>query len=241
MGKNIIAQARGKGGPTYRAPSFRYKGEIKHKKLDLNQQMNGTIVDIVSCGGHSSPLALVKYEDEKEDYILAPEGVAIGDTITISNGVSIDPKEGNVLCLKDIPEGSIINNIESIPGDGGKFVRASGTFAKVVSKHKDRVIVLLPSKKQKIFHPMCRATIGVIAGGGRTDKPFVKAGNKFYAMRARNKLYPKVSGSAMNAVDHPFGNKRTLRKSHAKPVSRHAPPGRKVGSIAARRTGRKKR
>jgi len=134
----------------------------------------------------------------------------------------------------------MIFNIESIPGDGGKFVRSSGTFAKVVSQMKDTVIVQLPSKKRKEFHPKCRASIGVVAGGGRPEKPLLKAGNSFFKMKAKNKLWPKVSGSAMNAVDHPFGNKRTSRKSKAKPISRNAPPGRKVGMVAARRTGRKK-
>ena len=82
--------------------------------------------------------------------------------------------------------------------------------------------------------------MGIIAGGGRLEKPLLRAGTKFYKMKAKNKLWPKVSGNAMNAVDHPHGNKRSQRKSKAKPVSRHAPPGRKVGAVAARRTGRKK-
>jgi large subunit ribosomal protein L2 len=81
----------------------------------------------------------------------------------------------------------------------------------------------------------------VVAGGGRTEKPFMRAGTRFFKMKAKNKLWPKIGGSAQNAVDHPFGNKRTSRKSKARPMSRNAPPGRKVGMIAARRTGRKKK
>ena len=72
-------------------------------------------------------------------------------------------------------------------------------------------------------------------------KPLLKAGNAYYKMKAKNKLWPRSSASAMNAVDHPFGNKRTSRKSKARPISKNAPPGRKVGTVAARRTGRKKR
>ena len=97
----------------------------------------------------------------------------------------------------------------------------------------------MPSKKQKQFNPRCRATIGVVAGSGRVEKPFLKAGTKFFKMKAKNKLWPKTSGGAMNAVDHPFGNKRTSRKSKARPAPRDAPPGRKVGMIRPRRTGRK--
>jgi large subunit ribosomal protein L2 len=143
--------------------------------------------------------------------------------------------------LNEIPDGTAIYNIEGIPGDGGKFVRASGTSARVMGKYKNNVVVLLPSKKRKEFHPACRATIGIVAGGGRTEKPLLKAGVAFHKMKAKNKKYPIMAGSAQNAVDHPFGNKRTSRKSKARPVGRNAPPGRKVGMIAARRTGRKKK
>jgi len=143
--------------------------------------------------------------------------------------------------LKNVPEGALIFNIESQPGDGGKFVRSSGSFAKVLTKTSKFVIVQFPSKKQKKFNPNCRVCIGNIAGGGRVEKPILKAGIKYFKMKAKNKLWPKVSGGAQNAVDHPFGNARSSRKSKARPAPRNAPPGRKVGMIAARRTGKKKR
>jgi len=144
------------------------------------------------------------------------------------------------LPLNLIPEGVIIYNIESVPGDGGRFVRASGVGARIISKTSKKIVVELPSKKKKEFHPNCRATIGNVAGSGRVEKPFFKAGRKFYAMRAKNKLWPIVSGGAMNAVDHPFGNKRSSRKAKAKPVPKNAPPGRKVGMLRPRHTGRNK-
>ena len=127
------------------------------------------------------------------------------------------------------------------PGDGGKFVRSSGSFAKVISRIGNKVIVRLPSRKEKEFNVECRACIGTIAGGGRKEKPILKAGNAMRAKRARNKLYPRVSPNSMSAIAHPFGNTRSLRKSKAKPISRNAPPGRKVGAVAARRTGRRKK
>ena len=132
-----------------------------------------------------------------------------------------------------------IYNIERNFGDGGKFVRASGKYAVLVSK-KDKAIVKMPSGKLKTFPLNVRVTIGVIAASGRVNKPFVTAGNKFHAMKAKGKPYPRVRGVAMNPVDHPFGGSQH-HVGHSKSTSRHAPAGRKVGSIAARRSGRKKK
>ncbi|MBR9675765.1 50S ribosomal protein L2 [Candidatus Woesearchaeota archaeon] len=234
MGKRLIQQARGKGGPTYRAPSFRYKGKSKLPRKDVT----GKIVDIVRCPGHSAPLFEVRYDDNTKGYLVASDNVRVGDTISTQQ---VNPDSLNVTELKNIPEGASIFNVEATPNDGGKFVRAGGTSARVITKLKDKVIVELPSKKQKVFHPDCRASIGIVAGGGRVEKPILKAGKKYYKMKAKNKLWPIVSGTAQNAVDHPFGNKRSSRKSKARPTSKNAPPGRKVGMIGARRTGRKKK
>lgn len=233
MGKNLIQQARGKGGPTYRAPSFKYKGTAKFNKSSAE----GEIIDIVTCRGHSAPLFKIRYKDNDTGYVIACEGKKVGDKISFEKN---DEKNLSYLELKEIPEGVYIYNIEAVPNDGGKFVRAGGTFAKLVSKSQTKIIVQLPSKKQKVFNPNCRAAIGVVAGGGRVEKPILKAGNMFYKMKAKNKLWPIVSGGSQNAVDHPFGNKRSSRKSKATPVSKNAPPGRKVGMIGAKRTGRKK-
>ena len=96
------------------------------------------------------------------------------------------------------------------------------------------------SGKEKLFSPTCRAGIGVLAGAGRLEKPFLKAGTRSKRMEARNKLYPSVSGVAMNAVDHPFGGSSSNSKGRPTQAPRNAPPGRKVGAIAPRRTGRKR-
>jgi large subunit ribosomal protein L2 len=237
MGKRLIQQARGKGGPTYRAPSFRYVGRVNYPSVQAT--VEGKVMDIVHCQGHSAPLVIISYADGNMQLNLAPEGIAVGDNVQI--GKEAEPEVGNVTTLENIPEGAFVYNIEAMPGDGGKFVRSSGTFARVASKMGSKVMVVLPSKKQKSFHAQCMATVGVIAGGGRTEKPILRAGNKHYKMRAKNKLWPKVSGGAMNAVDHPFGNKRSSRKSKAKPVPKFAPPGRKVGMLRPKRTGRKTR
>ena len=117
--------------------------------------------------------------------------------------------------------------------------RAAGNAATIVS-HGKKTIVRLPSKAQKSFDNMCRATIGSVAGSGRGEKPIAKAGKNFYRNRARPKIWPKVRGVAMNAVDHPHGSGRKQTIGINSTVSRNAPPGRKVGHIAAKRTGAKR-
>ncbi len=234
MGKNITAQKRGKGSSTFRSPSFKFKADAKI----LPDKESALVMDFVHCRGHTAPLAQIYYDDGEIGHTIAPEGISVGDELFFGNTAEV--KFGNVLPLGEIPEGVPIFNIELTPRDGGKLVRSSGVLAKVVSKTKDGVIIQLPSRKQKKLNPLCRATIGVVAGGGRVDKPFLKAGKKFFAMKARNKYWPSVSASAMNAVAHPFGNKRSLRKSKAKPAPKNAPPGRRVGAIRPRKTGRAK-
>jgi len=239
MGKRIIQQARGKGGPRYRSPSFNYRGKASHRTQIKAPFINGRVVDIIKCRGHSAPLALIGYDDGEFCLTIAPEGIRIGQTV--GYGADVEISSGNSTQLGNLPEGTLVYNIESKPGDGGKFCRASGSAAKIVSKLDNKITVMLPSKKKKVFDGGCRASIGIAAGGGRLEKPLLKAGNKHYKMKAKNKLYPIVSGSAMNAVDHPFGNARSSRKSKSKPISKNAPPGRKVGVVGARRTGRRKK
>jgi large subunit ribosomal protein L2 len=192
----------------------------------------------VNCPGHSAPIAVLKHE-KQEIIMIAPEGMRVGDTI--QSGALSTISSGNILALRDIPEGTLIYNIESQPGDGGKFCRSSGTCARLLGIIGDKIMVELPSKKQKAFQPDCRAVIGIVAGSGRPDKPFLKAGYRFHAMKAKNKLYPLTSARSMNAVDHPFGNKRSARKAKQRPAPRDAPAGRKVGKIHPRRTGRTKK
>jgi len=156
-------------------------------------------------------------------------------------GKDVELKIGNILPLKSIPEGTSIYNIESQPGDGGKFVRASGAFAKIITKMENGIVVELPSSKRKTFTPECRAMVGIVAGAGRTEKPFLKAGTRFYAMKSKNKFWPQVSGTSMNSVNHPFGGSSSHAKGIPTQASRNAPPGRKVGKIAPKRTGRHKR
>jgi large subunit ribosomal protein L2 len=236
MGRRIQGQRRGRGGSTFRAPSHRYKTELTHKKSEDTDTISGTVVDIEHDPARSAPLASVEFEDGDQRLVLAPEGVGVGDDLQV--GVSAEIKPGNTLPLAEIPEGVPVCNVERQPGDGGKFARASGVSAQLLSHDRRVAVVKLPSGEVKRLNPQCRATIGVVAGGGRTEKPFVKAGNKHHKMRARGSKYPRVRGVAMNAVDHPFGGGGRQHPGKPKSISRNAPPGRKVGDIASRRTGR---
>ncbi|WEL19207.1 50S ribosomal protein L2 [Candidatus Nanohalococcus occultus] len=231
MGEPIRQQRRGKGSSTWRANSRNGKGDVEIK----NAETAGTVVDIQHDPARTAPVAIVEYEDGEERAILAPETVQEGDEVHIGPSAPIEP--GNTLPIGEIPEGVPIHSIETQPGDGGKLVRASGTYAFVVTHEKGGTRIRLPSKSFKKLNTQCRATIGKVAAGGRKDKPFVKAGNKHHAMKARGKKYPHVSAVAMNAVDHPFGG--SAKPGMPKTVSRHASPGSKVGSVSARKTGNK--
>ena len=239
MGKSLIQQRRGKGTTTFRAPSHRYRGAVRYVPLNLTKEKTlvGKVVEILHDPGRTAPVARVKFENGMEKLIIAPEGILVGEEIAIGPNAPI--KIGNTLPLAMIPEGSYVYDIEGVPGDGGKYVRAGGAYALVVGKERDKVIVQLPSGELKQFKPTCRATIGVVAGGGRLEKPIVKAGKAYYIAKAKNRFWPKPRGVKMNAVNHPHGGKEH-HIGRPSTVSRRAPPGRKVGHIAARRTGRRK-
>ena len=237
MGTPLIQQRRGKGSPTYRAPSHRYFGEIKYLQF-TEKAMRGEILDIVNSVGHSSPLILIKYANGAVSLLPAPMGIRQGDEVWIGKGAK--QKIGSTMKLGEINSGTFVYNLEKKPLDGGQLVRTSGTAAQIVGKEEGKIIVKMPSKRTIAFSPDCRATIGIIAGLGRKDKPFIRGGKKHIALKARGKLHPHVCGVAMNAKDHPFGGTHRRTKGRPTTTSRHAPPGRKVGLIAARKTGRGK-
>ena len=145
MGKRIITQRRGRGSHTYKSPSHRFKGEIKLRAYDKTEKegsMKGVVKDIVNCPGHSAPLALVRYENKETVLMAAPLGIKVNDTV--ESGIDAGVSGGNVLPLKNMPDGTLINNIEVRPGDGGKLVRSSGSFAKIVGKVGDQIVIRLP-------------------------------------------------------------------------------------------------
>lgn len=231
MGKTIISQARGHGSATYRVRRKAFRYRLQYPKV-LNG--DGEVIKLLNSPGHFAPLAKIKTK-ENIFYIPAFKNMVEGQKINFGEEV----KEGNILRLKNIPVKTQIYCIESRPGDGGKFVRTSGSSATVNRIIGDKIFVLMPSKQEKEFHPNCRAIIGEIAGGGRLEKPVVKAGRRYHLKKARNKLWPRTSAIKMNAIDHPFGSGRG-KNPKSKIAKRNAPPGAKVGHLRPRRTGKRK-
>ncbi len=209
---------------------------MDHRKLEDTDIVTGEVLDIEHDPARSAPIADVQFDDGDRRLVLAPEGVAVGDEIQIGVSAAIEP--GNTLPLAEIPEGVPVCNVEANPGDGGKFARASGVNATLMTHDRNVSVVQLPSDEVKRLDPQCRATIGVVAGGGRTEKPVLKAGKKYHKVKSRGTVWPRVRGVAMNAVDHPFGGGGRQHPGQPKSISRDAPPGRKVGDIASKRTGR---
>lgn len=240
MGKRLKSQKRGAGRGRYLATK-NGKVDLAYRKYDDIEKTGvlvAKVIDIVDDPGRTAPLIEVAYDNGEKGYLLAPEGIAVGDTLEV--GAQGKIKLGSVLPLYRIPDGAYIFNIERIPGDGGRYVRTAGSYAIIVSREKNNIYVKLPSKKTIVLSGDCRAQVGVVAGGGRLEKPLLKAGNAYYKFRkALKKLWPRNRGVHMAAYCHPHGGKQ---HHVGKPttVGRDTPPGAKVGHIAARTTGRKK-
>jgi large subunit ribosomal protein L2 len=201
--------------------------------------VTGTVIDIEHDPARNSPIGKVRLDNGSQAYALITEGVGVGDVIAWGSDAEV--KNGNTLPLRAIPAGAYVCNIEARPQDGGKFVRSSGVQAIVIDKTEDRVGVQMPSGATKWFNARCCATVGIVAGGGRGEKPFVKAGNKYHKMKNTASNWPRVRGVAMNVIDHPFGGGGHQHPGRPKTIARGTSPGRTVGHIAARQTGRGKK
>ncbi|KJE49467.1 MULTISPECIES: 50S ribosomal protein L2 [Acidiplasma] len=227
MGKHIIAQRRGHGSLTYRSPSFRHVSEIKHLG-----DGNYKIEDIIQAPGRNAPVLVLKNENNEKKYMLAFNGAYVGQEITVGNAESTSV--GSTNFLSKIDDGALVFNIESRPGDGGKFCRTAGSYGLVIS-HGESVSVKLPSGRIKEFNPGCRATVGVVAGSGARDIPILKAGTHIKYLQSKAKKPYTVRGVAMNAVNHPHGGGNHQHVGGPSTVGRGAPPGAKVGRLSPKR------
>ena len=214
MGKRTRSQRKG-SSPKNKVSSHRFPASNRIPRV--NDKI-GEVVELIHSPAHTAPLAKIKFDDGTIGHIAAPEGISVGQNLSFGGNVTLRP--GNVTNLSQIPEGTPISNIEARPGDGGKFARSGGNSAVLEARIDDRVRVRLPSGRVKDLPADCRANIGVLSGHGRNEK------------------YPTVSGVAMNPVDHPHGGGNHQAVHGPSSVSRNAPPGKKVGNIAPRRTGR---
>jgi large subunit ribosomal protein L2 len=228
MGKRLITQRRGRGFGRYRSPRHLRFTDASHPRL---REATGTVVDIVHEAGRIAPVAKVSYGG-KEHYMIAPDGLEVGQEVSLGPRGSVNA--GNTMPVGNLPEGTIVYNIEVQPGDGGKLVRTAGTTATIVS-HGTKTVLLMPSGKFKEVDNKCLATVGMVAGGGHKEKPFAKSGKKFWAYGAKSKAYFKVKGIAMNPVNHPHGGGGHPHVGTQSSVGRNTPPGRKVGRLAPQR------
>ena len=245
MGKVIRGQRKGKG-TVFTSHTRLRKGPVKMRKLDYAERhgyIKGIVKDIIHEPGRGAPLAKVQFQNpyrfqKDNELIVAAEGMFTGQFIYCGKKAALTI--GNILPLSAMPEGTVVCNIEAAPGDRGKYARASGEYAVVVSHDEDKgtTKIRLPSTSKKTVSSTCRAMVGIVAGGGRTDKPMLKAGRAFHKYRVKRNEWPKVRGVAMNPVEHPFGGGNHQHIGHPSTLSKMASAGQKVGLIGARRTGR---
>ncbi|MEZ0393982.1 MAG: 50S ribosomal protein L2 [Desulfurococcaceae archaeon] len=239
MGKRILVQRMGRGSPTFRSPGHLRIAPARYPEPSKVQgTQRGVVVALHHDPGRWVPLAEVRLENGVEFFMPAVEGMFVGQAIEIGPGAPL--ANGNVLPIGKIPEGTQVSNIEKRPGDGGRYARSSGAYAVVLSHGAETTQVQLPSGAIVEVSNEARATMGVVAGGGRLEKPLMKAGASYYKWSAKAHKWPKVRGVAMNPVSHPHGGGSHQHVGRPSTVARNTPPGRKVGHIAAKRTGRKR-
>jgi len=245
MGRVIRAQRKG-CSTVYKTRQKRRLEKPQHRVLDHSERTGyvaGVVRQILHDPGRGAPVAEVifrhpyKYKKVVQN-VIAVEGMYTGQFVYAGKKAQLTI--GNIAPVGTLPEGTVICNVESKHGDRGTLARASGESAVVVSQiDEGHTRIKLPSGAKKTIDSANRAMIGVAAGGGRTEKPVLKAGNSYWRAKAKGrKRWPTVRGVTMNPVDHPHGGGNHQHIGHPSTVSRLCPAGQKVGLISARRTGR---
>ncbi len=187
-GKMTIRNVGGGHKKSYRLIDF------KRNKFDIP----ATVATMEYDPNRSARIVLLNYVDGEKRYMLAPEGIQVGQTVL--SGDAVPPEIGNTLPLKNIPLGSIIHNIELNPGQGGILARSAGTYAQLSARDGKYAIIKLPSGETRMILATCLATIGTVSNSEKANEVLGKAGRKRWLGRR-----PRVRGVAMNPVDHPMG------------------------------------
>ncbi|KUF97619.1 hypothetical protein AM588_10006757 [Phytophthora nicotianae] len=197
MGRVIRGQRKG-AGSIFKSHTHLRKGPAAFRALDFVERtgyIKGVIKEIIHDSGRGAPLAKVTYRDPyrfqlKHELLIAAEACTRVCSSTRAQG----PHGRQHLPLSALPEGTIVCNVEAKVGDRGSFARASGDYAVIVTHDEDKgkTKLRLPSGSKKTVPSACRAMIGVVAGGGRTDKPILKAGRAFHKYRVKRNEWPKV-------------------------------------------------
>jgi large subunit ribosomal protein L2 len=177
------------------------KNRRKYRIIDFKRQKFDAPAKVLSIEydpNRSAFIALVQYEDGEKSYIIAPEGLKVGDTVV--SGASADIKPGNALPLENIPTGTFVHNVELYPGKGAQLARAAGIMAQLMAKENGLALLRLPSGELRNVPASCMATIGQVSNVDHENMKIGKAGRKRH-MGWR----PTVRGSVMNPNDHPHG------------------------------------
>ncbi|WP_422448646.1 50S ribosomal protein L2 [Thermoanaerobacterium sp. DL9XJH110] len=173
----------------------------KYRIIDFKRDKDGVPARVTAIEydpNRSANIALLTYRDGEKRYILAPLGLAVGDEV--ESGENADIKPGNALPLSRIPVGTLVHNIELVPGRGGQLVRAAGTAAQLMAKENGFATLRLPSGEMRMVHEECRATIGQVGNLDHENVSIGKAGRSRWMNRR-----PHVRGVVMNPIDHPHG------------------------------------
>ena len=195
---------------------FRGNGnKRRYRMIDFKRNKEGVpavVQQIEYDPNRSAFIALLAYADGEKSYILAPEGLKVGQTVV--SGEQAEVKPGNAMTLRSIPVGLEIHSIELVPGRGAKMVRSAGQVALLRSKDGDYAQVKLPSGEVRLVNLACKATIGKVGNGDHMNVSLGKAGKKRYLGKR-----PHVRGLAMNPVDHPMGGGEGRTSGGGHPVS----------------------
>ncbi|KUI54409.1 60S ribosomal protein L2 [Cytospora mali] len=244
MGRVIRNQRKG-SSPIFKAITRLNKAPAKFRSLDYAERhgyIRGVVKQIIHDPGRGAPLAKVVFRDPYKFKLhthtfIANEGMYTGQFIYAGKNAALTV--GNVLPLGSMPEGTVVSNVEEKIGDRGTLGRTSGNYITIIGHNPDegKTRIKLPSGAKKIVHSTSRGMIGIVAGGGRTDKPMLKASRAKHKFAVKRNCWPKTRGVAMNPVDHPHGGGNHQHIGKASTISRYAAKGQKAGLIAARRTG----
>jgi len=203
--KSLLEPLRKTGGRNNQGRmTMRYIGgghKRKYRIVDFKRKKDGVsaVVDSIQYDpNRTANIALVVYEDKEKSYILAPQGLQVGQKVISGSG--IDPEIGNTLPLGEIPLGTLVHNIELQPGQGGVMARSAGTHAQLTSREGRFVILKMPSGESRMVLTTCRATVGIVGNSEHNLEKSGKAGRSRWMGRR-----PRVRGVAMNPVDHPMG------------------------------------
>ena len=184
--------------------------DFKRNKFDIKAE----VLSIEYDPNRSSRIALLKYEDNEKRYIIAPEGLKVGDVVLSSIENEVPYKTGNCTMLKNIPDGVSVHNIELKPGKGAQMARSAGTYARIMAKENNMITLKLPSGEMRMVMDSCLATVGVVGNSSHENIKIGKAGRSRWLGKR-----PKVRGVAMNPVDHPHGGGEGRTSGGRHPVS----------------------